>query len=36
MKILFNYADYSHNEKRKKENTYGGLGYYRIVKIAEQ
>ena len=36
MKILFNYADYSHNDKRKKENTYGGLGYYRIVKIAEQ
>ena len=35
MKILFNYADYSHNEKRKKENTYGGLGYYRIIKIAE-
>lgn len=35
MKILFNFADYSHNDKRKRENTYGGLGYYRIVKIAE-
>lgn len=34
-KILFNFADYSHNDRRKKENTYGGLGYYRIVKIAE-
>lgn len=35
MKILMNYADYTHNEKRKKENAYGGIGYYRIVKIAE-
>lgn len=34
-KILFNFADYSHNDRRKRENTYGGLGYYRIVKIAE-
>lgn len=34
-KILFNFADYTHNDKRKKENTYGGIGYYRIVKIAE-
>lgn len=30
-----NYSDYSHNEKRKRTNQYGGLGYYRIVKIAE-
>jgi glycosyltransferase involved in cell wall biosynthesis len=35
MKILFNFADYTHNPRRKKENTYGGIGYYRIVKIAE-
>jgi len=35
MKILFNFADYTHNDKRRKENTYGGLGYYRIVKIAQ-
>lgn len=34
-KILFNFSDYSHNDRRKRENTYGGLGYYRIVKIAE-
>lgn len=34
-KILFNFADYTHNAKRKKENTYGGIGYYRIIKIAE-
>lgn len=30
------FADYNHNDRRKKENTYGGIGYYRIVKVAEQ
>ena len=30
--ILMNYTDYATNETRKKENTYGGVGYYRIVK----
>jgi len=36
MKILMNFADYLHNEDRKKLNTYGGIGYYRIVKPSEQ
>lgn len=34
-KILFNYLDYNHNETRKKENTYGGVGYYRLIKPAK-
>ena len=35
MKILFNFLDYNHNEVRKEKNTYGGIGYYRIVKPAQ-
>ena len=30
------YTDYGHTPERKKENTYGGIGYYRIIKPAEQ
>lgn len=36
MKILMAFADWSHTPERKKQNTYGGLGYYRIVKPSEQ
>ena len=36
MKILMAYADWSHNAERKKQNAYGGIGYYRIIKVAEQ
>jgi glycosyltransferase involved in cell wall biosynthesis len=35
MKILMHYLDYSHNDERKKLNTYGGIGYYRIVKPSQ-
>lgn len=35
-KILFNFADWNHTEDRKRLNTYGGVGYYRIIKVAEQ
>jgi len=39
-KILFNYLDYNHNDYRKQNNAYGGVGYYRLIKpakfIAEQ
>lgn len=34
-KILMNFADYMHNEDRKRLNTYGGIGYYRIIKPSE-
>jgi glycosyltransferase involved in cell wall biosynthesis len=36
MKILMNFSDYAHTPQRKKQNTYGGVGYYRIVKPSEQ
>lgn len=36
MKILASYADWLHNQERKKQNTYGGIGYYRVIKVAEQ
>ena len=36
MKILMNYSDWGSTPERKKQNTYGGVGYYRIVKVAEQ
>lgn len=36
MKILMAFSDWTHTEDRKKLNTYGGIGYYRIVKVAEQ
>ncbi len=34
MKILANFSDYNHTPERKKRNTYGAIGYYRIVKPA--
>jgi glycosyltransferase involved in cell wall biosynthesis len=36
MKILMHYADWNYNQKRKVDNTYGGIGYYRTIKVAEQ
>ena len=36
MKILVNFADYLHTPERKAQNTYGGIGYYRAIKPAEQ
>lgn len=36
MKILMHYTDWSHTPERKKKNEYGGIGYYRCIKIAEQ
>jgi glycosyltransferase involved in cell wall biosynthesis len=35
MKVLVNYLDFNHNEERKKLNTYGGVGYYRLIKPAK-
>lgn len=36
MKILMHYNDYAMNVNRKVADGYGGVGYYRIVKIGEQ
>ncbi len=36
MKILCNFADYTHTPERIAKNTYGGLGYYRIVNPSKQ
>lgn len=36
MKILMQFADFGHTPERKKQNTYGGIGYYRIIKPSEQ
>lgn len=36
LKILMHYADSSHTPERKKLNAFGAIGYYRIVKPAEQ
>lgn len=36
MKILANFADYTHTPERIAQNTYGGIGYYRIVMPASQ
>lgn len=36
MKILMIYTDWANNEHRKKNNLYGGVGYYRIIKPAEE
>ena len=36
MKILFYFSDHGANHERIMQNTYGGVGYYRIVKVAEQ
>jgi glycosyltransferase involved in cell wall biosynthesis len=35
-KILMNFADYLHTPERKKQNTYGGIGYYRTIKPSQQ
>lgn len=35
-KILFYYSDYGANIIRREQDTYGGVGYYRIIKVAEQ
>lgn len=35
-KILAHYSDYGYTAERKKLNAYGPLGYYRIVKPAQQ
>lgn len=32
MKILANFGDYTHTKERREQNTYGGVGYYRIAK----
>jgi hypothetical protein len=34
-KILFIWTEWSSNEYRKKNNAYGGIGYYRIIKPAQ-
>jgi glycosyltransferase involved in cell wall biosynthesis len=34
-KILFLWTEWSSNEYRKKNNAYGGIGYYRIIKPAQ-
>lgn len=36
MKILMAYADWQHTPERKKQNTYGGIGYYRTIKPSQQ
>lgn len=36
MKILMAFTDWNHTPERKKENTYGAIGYYRIIKPSEQ
>lgn len=36
MKILAGYADWNHSKARSMQNEYGGIGYYRTIKIAEQ
>ena len=35
-KLLMHYADWNYTPERRKLNTFGPLGYYRIVKPAEQ
>lgn len=36
MKILFYYSDWGANIIRREQDTYGGVGYYRIIKPSEQ
>lgn len=36
MKILFYYSDWTANADRQIEDTYGGVGYYRIKKVFDQ
>lgn len=35
-KILFYFSDHGANHERRAQNTYGGVGYYRVVKPSEQ
>ena len=35
MKILMSYNDWCHLPERKRQNAYGGVGYYRIIKPAQ-
>ena len=34
-KTLMTYTDWGHTPKRKKQNAYGAIGYYRIIKPSE-
>lgn len=36
MKILAAFTDWNHTPERKRQNTYGAVGYYRIIKPTEQ
>lgn len=36
MKILANFTDWAGYPERRKENTYGGIGYYRMAKPSAQ
>jgi glycosyltransferase involved in cell wall biosynthesis len=36
MKILMYYSDWTANADRQAQDTYGGVGYYRIKKVSEQ
>lgn len=36
MKILMAFTDWNHTPERKQKNTYGAIGYYRIIKPSEQ
>jgi len=36
MKILFYFSDHGANVIRQEQNTYGGVGYYRIIKPSQQ
>lgn len=35
MKILMHFNDYTHTPERIEQDTYGGIGYYRIIKPSE-
>lgn len=35
-RILFYYSDWGANVIRKEQDTYGGVGYYRVIKPSEQ
>lgn len=35
-KILMYYSDWNANTERQLQDTYGGVGYYRIIKVGEQ
>lgn len=35
-KILLHYTDFNHRPERRKKNTFGALGYYRIWKPAQE